>query len=330
MDIVPRNFFVYILINSLTDTVFYVGKGRHSTRMSSHEWQARKGVQSYKCRIIREIWQQGGQVIKQKVAEFADEQDAFIYEWCLITLIYGRENLTNATNGGGGSSDWVLTEDGREHFRRHALRMWSDPEFRERRSRESLEYYANPEAVERNRQLTKGLWETSTYREKLMQKHKDPTVKEKKSKAASKREPNRIGTIEGFVSPQGQIFSPVINLAAFCKEHNLSYCGMWLVNKGTQPSHQGWTRYNPPGRDVPTFPTKVRGTVIIGNTFHAKSYQGFVAPDGTVYRDIYNLKAFCLEHDLSLSKMSLVNSGQRPSHKGWTRYDPDLDQPMLF
>lgn len=100
-SISPQIFYVYTLTNSLTEQVFYVGKGT-GDRICVHEAEARKGIQSCKCSLIRQIWEQGGKVIREKVYETPIEQDAFIYEWCLINLIYGRDSLTNFWEGGNG------------------------------------------------------------------------------------------------------------------------------------------------------------------------------------------------------------------------------------
>ena len=53
----------------------------------------------------------------------------------------------------------------------------------------------------------------------------------------------------------------------------------------------------------------------------AKTYEGFVSPDGVVYRDVFNLSEFCRIHNLNCSHMNKVNSGKAKSCKGWTKYD---------
>ena len=100
-SISPQIFYVYTLTNSLTGKVFYIGKGK-GDRIHAHEAEARRGAQTYKCFLIRQIWEQGGKVIKSKVFETPIEQDAFIYEWCLIQLIYGEGALANVCAGGNG------------------------------------------------------------------------------------------------------------------------------------------------------------------------------------------------------------------------------------
>lgn len=93
-----NNFYTYELAYP-DGKVFYVGKGQ-GDRMNYHEQQARKGIKSYKCDAIRNTWDEGKQIIKRKVFETDHEQDACLYEWILINLIYGKEQLTNFWDGG--------------------------------------------------------------------------------------------------------------------------------------------------------------------------------------------------------------------------------------
>jgi len=93
--IIPQDFYTYTLTNSLTGNVFYVGKGR-GYRMHEHEWEAKRGGQSPKCDIIRQILAKGGSVIATKVNENLSSEDAYLLESRLIKS-YGIENLTNRT-----------------------------------------------------------------------------------------------------------------------------------------------------------------------------------------------------------------------------------------
>jgi hypothetical protein len=52
----------------------------------------------------------------------------------------------------------------------------------------------------------------------------------------------------------------------------------------------------------------------------AKTYEGFVSPDGTVYESVFNLHTFCQEHNLQISNMCEVASGKQYAHKGWRAY----------
>lgn len=46
----------------------------------------------------------------------------------------------------------------------------------------------------------------------------------------------------GFINPEGVPFGPIINLAAFCRDHGLDPSNMRLVALGVVHSHHGWTR----------------------------------------------------------------------------------------
>jgi hypothetical protein len=92
------HWYVYELIDPRNGEVFYVGKGK-GNRIDDHEWEAKTGHPSYKCNKIRSIWDDGHQIIKQKVAEFWDEDAAYEHEEDRIVSI-GLDNLTNITGGG--------------------------------------------------------------------------------------------------------------------------------------------------------------------------------------------------------------------------------------
>src|SRR5579885_1552161 len=95
-----QDYYVYTLAYP-DGTVFYVGKGK-GERIDQHEAEARRGIQSYKCKVIRQIWQSGGQILKTKICEHMEEEAAYQLEIDLIRM-YGREHLVNRTDGGGSA-----------------------------------------------------------------------------------------------------------------------------------------------------------------------------------------------------------------------------------
>jgi transcriptional regulator with XRE-family HTH domain len=87
--------------------VFYVGKGS-GNRMHMHVYYVQheypeRSRNPHKDSVIRVILNAGKVVRVNKVAEFATEKEAFIYERFLINEVYGKENLTNLTAGGEGN-----------------------------------------------------------------------------------------------------------------------------------------------------------------------------------------------------------------------------------
>ena len=95
-------FYVYELRDE-TGKVFYVGKGS-GPRMYAHKGRAIGGEKSHRSAKIRQILARGGTVYPVTVFSTDDEQAAFAEE-CRLIAFYGRENLTNKTDGGDGPSN---------------------------------------------------------------------------------------------------------------------------------------------------------------------------------------------------------------------------------
>ena len=105
-------YYVYELVDPRNNKVFYVGKGLRG-RVDQHEREARKGKQSKKCDLIREIEASGRSIIKRKVSAFQSEVYAFRAEAELIER-YRLENLTNVHPGGGSPRSAPTVEQDRE------------------------------------------------------------------------------------------------------------------------------------------------------------------------------------------------------------------------
>lgn len=94
-----KRFYIYNLTDP-HDKIFYVGKGC-GPRVFDHENEARRGCECHKCRKIRKIWRNGGEVRKYYVFETDNEEEAYSYEMQLISEI-GLKNLCNKAIGGRG------------------------------------------------------------------------------------------------------------------------------------------------------------------------------------------------------------------------------------
>lgn len=104
--------------------VFYVGKGT-GDRIGVHEAEARAGIQSQKCEIIREIWACGQQVTKVKLAFFDDEIEALKYEASLISSLNG---LANIAHGRKRIKDILLLQEDATYFGASIRQMDEDGE----------------------------------------------------------------------------------------------------------------------------------------------------------------------------------------------------------
>ena len=114
-----KRFYVYLLCDSRTSDVFYVGKGS-GNRLLSHLSAMRRGSVLAVHRKIRLIQSEGARVILQKIFETDDEQQAYREEENWIAF-YGRRNLTNGTRGGstcfhGDRKAYVFTEEHRRNL----------------------------------------------------------------------------------------------------------------------------------------------------------------------------------------------------------------------
>ena len=49
-------------------------------------------------------------------------------------------------------------------------------------------------------------------------------------------------TYEGAVSPEGIVYSPIVNMSQFCKEHGLGLSSMVAVMRHRRNQHKGWRR----------------------------------------------------------------------------------------
>lgn len=116
-----EHFYVYLLKNPLKEGApFYVGKGK-GRRVDSHLRDARKGKNTHKFNVIRQIVEAGSKPIVQFVDTELSEEQAFELEVFMISLI-GREDtgsgtLTNKTDGGEGGVGYKHTKEAIEKIR---------------------------------------------------------------------------------------------------------------------------------------------------------------------------------------------------------------------
>lgn len=156
-------FYVYFLIDPRTGTVFYVGKGSKKWDRFNHhliefeEWDKLgrhgkpKGRNLKKIRKIAQIVDGGFEVQVEIAFETNYEHEAHLQEINCIAA-FGRENLTNLTDGGEGSVGlkWseeskqkasiaakkrpkrVLSEETKKKIRESNKKRYQDPELRNR------------------------------------------------------------------------------------------------------------------------------------------------------------------------------------------------------
>lgn len=91
-------YYVYVLINPITNTIFYVGKGV-ANRVFEHEIHAMSTTdKGDKLDIIREIHRNGQTVVHKILRHGLTQEQAFEIESACIDLL-GLDNLTNVVSG---------------------------------------------------------------------------------------------------------------------------------------------------------------------------------------------------------------------------------------
>jgi len=138
-------YYVYFLIDPRINTVFYIGKGsngsqRHLCHLEEFlKWdklgrfkKPRKGFNLHKLRKIASIIDAGFDIQYEIAFESNDEQEILLQEVNCIAA-FGRENLTNLTDGGEGTSGFTKTRDqiektasknrGRKHSNEHKKKI---------------------------------------------------------------------------------------------------------------------------------------------------------------------------------------------------------------
>lgn len=96
----PSTFYVYLLVNPLSDAVFYVGKGK-DYRFANHEAACRSGHfedNIAKHLVIEAILAAGLRPLAYCLQDALSEPDAFGLERAMIAGI-GLKNLTNQSRG---------------------------------------------------------------------------------------------------------------------------------------------------------------------------------------------------------------------------------------
>lgn len=200
MSTVPQTYYVYILTRPdkklPQGKAFYVGKGT-DRRIYHHDSEARSGHKCHKCSVIRKVWREGGQIQRYIIFTTNDEKEALAYEIETIAL-YGRENLTNGTDGGDGASGYKRsaetqakmraintgrrpTAESLEKMRAASQERWADPQRRAAAREKKKAEMSDPAARARYSQAVRAKWNDPEYRAKQSVSRNTPEYRAKQS-----------------------------------------------------------------------------------------------------------------------------------------------------
>lgn len=122
-----------------------------------------------------------------------------------------------------------------------------------------------------------------------------------------------------FISPDGFLYSNIVNLSDFCSKESLDVSAMWHVWKGELSHYKGWRKYI--WQELTIFTETIRAD----NVPHT-----IISPDGVVYNDVRNLKRFCNENGLNYSGLRSVVIGECHQYKGWQGFRQGIEQKPKY
>lgn len=181
------------------------------------------------------------------VEEFDTEEEAFLSEVAMIQF-YGRRNkdsngiLVNLSDGGEGISGYRFTEEQKRNqkvvtkigaAKRAADPIWCQQNADRVKARNMSSSYRKAQSI-RMKEITSD----PTWRANRSQVSKriasDPEWREKVGASSGRK------TYDGLISPEGIIYSPVVGIRKFARDHGLGVNRIRLVALGQSKIHRGW------------------------------------------------------------------------------------------
>jgi group I intron endonuclease len=112
-----------------------------------------------------------------------------------------------------------------------------------------------------------------------------------------------------IISPDGAIFTDIINMSDFARQHGLRSNLLRMVLRGEREHTEGWTGWID-GQEPLTKPAFPKYT--------------FVSPDGEIHANIIYPGRFARQHNLTISAVWRVLRGENKQHKGWTGFVQEI------
>ena len=181
-------YYVYALIDPITNIPFYIGKGKNN-RCYSHLAESEDTTDNiYKFRKIRSIWSAGYEVIVQKLHTDLDQDTAYSIEEELIKK-YGRKiersdgiltnicasnrppDLTGIPKSEEAKRNMSLAQKGRKLSPEHILKI-------KEANKNRIYKPHTPESIEKMRLVKQGKIFTKEHKENLSKSHKGKGIGE--------------------------------------------------------------------------------------------------------------------------------------------------------
>lgn len=273
---------VYLIRNTETGTA-YVGSTivGFKSRWGKHLHMLRN--KKHPNRYLQRAWNKYGEsAFRFEVAEKVEDKNRVLErEQYWLTVFWDADKAYNLTPTAASNQGIEWSEQVKKKVSKGMKRAWKE-------NYETIYAYTKSAPVRKKlSRAAKERWGDPDFKERVADKIAQTTF-------------------PGLVSPEGKEYRNIRNLTKFCKKHGLNYQRTWQVASGRVKSSQGWKHIN--WKDDPRQLRKP----------YSRSY-AFVAPDGTEYKNIKNLAAFCRERGLSSRSMGFVHNERTNQHRGWRK-----------
>lgn len=320
-------FIIYKIENKISGTV-YIGQTRRELRkrwadykkdlLKPIEVKNRKGSNLKLKRSVQKHYSEQGNINflwfsivevvdvsllttdeeKQKLLN--EREQSVIKEY---RLLYGRDKVCNVLDGG---RQHVWTEEEKIKNIEFQKEFWSSPKGIEittkksKKQSESLkEFYQTEEGLKLKKLHKEKLKSFYQTEDGIMLKRKISEVNKQSfdEKYGLEKSLEKKKQMSLLQSGKGNVF--------YGKTHKEeSKKKMSAARKGTNLSQEQKNKIS----------ASLKGKTA---KIHDFSLNPLVSPDGVVYNNVFNMKQFCKENNLSAGSLFLVISGKRKSHKSW-------------
>lgn len=287
----------YMILNNLNNHR-YVGSSSLtiSARWSSHRYALKNN--RHRNKHLQNSWNKYGSnafsfvVLENCKPEFALDIEQRWYELFKsqgLPLYNKRENVASQLG-------FTHSNETKMKLREITKNRMADPSVKAKSCDILDKARKNPLSMQKRKISTKNTWNSIEYRIK-----------------------RNMPTSIQFISPDGVLFSDIINLSDFCNKNSLSTSAMWHVWKCELDHYKGWRKYT--GQELTVFTDTIRAD----NVPHT-----IISPDGVVYNDVRNLKRFCNENGLNYSGLRSVVIGECHQYKGWQGFRQGIEQKPKY
>ncbi len=221
---------VYIIKNKITNDVYVGSSSNLTSRWGQHKYTLRH--KTSRNMLLQNAWDEyGEEAFEFKILALIPRELLLSIEQQLIDGLEPAYNITTEIGKFPPSwEEYKKTAKYKEDVSSSMKKVWMNPKYREN-------YSIKRKGQPSNRKGAKLSDEQRKYLSEINKGENNPNW----GKHRSKESRNKLAkTYPGAISPDGTIYSPIINLQEFCRIHNLDNGSMCRLMQGKCVSYKGW------------------------------------------------------------------------------------------